>query len=161
MLDAENRGYIDAVKLQLICRKLGEDLSVEEVRPLPSHSHLLSPLIPPAVVVLLAALAAAPLALAAAAERLLLSAPLPHRRRPAVCAHQPSPTPAQPSPAPATSSVQPLSPSVPRHADSASGRCSSRRADQRHGQRGADWLQRGDLLRWFAQNPHHPVRDSR
>lgn len=45
MLDAENRGYIDAVKLQLICRKLGEDLSVEEVRPLPSHSHLLSPLI--------------------------------------------------------------------------------------------------------------------
>ena len=34
MLDAENRGYIDAVKLQLICRKLGEDLSVEEVRSL-------------------------------------------------------------------------------------------------------------------------------
>lgn len=30
MLDAENKGYIDATKLRLICRKLGEDLTVDE-----------------------------------------------------------------------------------------------------------------------------------
>ena len=38
LLDGEGKGFIDSAKLQLICRKLGEDLSVEEVNNMVSEA---------------------------------------------------------------------------------------------------------------------------